>query len=145
MAITLRSQQELDLIDKVLGEHYQDQEALEDFRQAACIATLRKAEVRILKEFDGFCSENGIKYFLFGTTLQGAVAYNDFIPGDSTMSLGMLRSEYIRFVEAYSARKQKLGKEPFGFWRLRGFGMEPDYRHRLPRLVTKKPVPVEFQ
>ena len=144
MALTLRSQQELDLIDSVLGEHYQDQEALEDFRQAACIAALRRAEIRILKEFDAFCSDNGIKYFLYGATLKGAVAYNDFIPGDSTMSLGMLRAEYERFVEAYEARKQQLGKEPFGFWRLRGVGMEPDYLHRLPRLTTKKPVPVEF-
>ena len=67
---------------------------------------LQDALRELLEETDRVCREHGIRYFLAGGTLLGAVRHGGFVPWDDDMDLMMLREDYDRFLE--------LGPEAFG-------------------------------
>lgn len=60
---------------------------------------VQMAQLEIAKEIRRVCDENNIQYFLCFGTMLGAVRHQGFIPWDDDMDLGMLRSEYERFLE----------------------------------------------
>lgn len=61
------------------------------------LGSLRKLELDIVKEIDKICKENGIKYFLVGGSLLGAVRHQGFIPWDDDLDVGMLREDFEKF------------------------------------------------
>ncbi|MEY8562991.1 LicD family protein [Eggerthellaceae bacterium 3-80] len=55
---------------------------------------------QLLRDFDQFCQENDIAYWLEFGTLLGAVRHGGFIPWDDDVDLGMVRPEVARLEEA---------------------------------------------
>ena len=53
----------------------------------------------MLEWFHNFCADNGIRYFLIGGTLLGAVRHKGFIPWDDDIDVGLPRSDYNRLAE----------------------------------------------
>jgi lipopolysaccharide cholinephosphotransferase len=54
--------------------------------------------LRMLKIFDYLCVKHDVKYFLTGGSLIGAIRHKGFIPWDDDLDVGMIRSEYEKFL-----------------------------------------------
>jgi lipopolysaccharide cholinephosphotransferase len=53
----------------------------------------------IAREFDAFCAEHSITYYLMGGTALGAMRHGGFIPWDDDFDVFMDRSNYLKFLE----------------------------------------------
>lgn len=58
---------------------------------------IKDLELMMLKDIDELCQKNGIKYFLCGGTMLGAVRYGHSIPWDDDLDIGMLRKDFDKF------------------------------------------------
>jgi len=61
------------------------------------LETIRQLELEVLDEIDAICRRHGIRYFLAGGSLLGAVRHKGFIPWDDDLDVAMLREDYERF------------------------------------------------
>ena len=83
------------------------------------ICELQKIEFGILLDIDHFCRERGIRYFLCGGTLLGAIRHKGFIPWDDDIDIGMLRPDYERFLKEFTWPERSLvwhGNDPTYFF-----------------------------
>ncbi|MDR0531778.1 MAG: LicD family protein [Oscillospiraceae bacterium] len=55
--------------------------------------------LRIFLEFERVCKKHGLRYYLAGGTILGAVRHNGFIPWDDDMDITMPRPDYDRFLK----------------------------------------------
>ncbi len=65
------------------------------------IQQIQKALLEMLKDFDSFCGEHGLRYVLCGGTALGAVRHKGFIPWDEDVDLAMPREDYDRFEQLF--------------------------------------------
>ncbi len=63
------------------------------------VSAIHNIEVDILRTFVEFCDKHGLRYFLAGGTLIGAVRHQGFIPWDDDMDVSMPRKDFERFRE----------------------------------------------
>lgn len=66
------------------------------------ITRLREIQIEILDVVMSYCEDNGIKCWLNGGTLLGAVRHKGYIPWDDDIDLGMLRPDYDRFMAMFN-------------------------------------------
>lgn len=59
---------------------------------------VKEAELNILLYFKSVCEENGLKYYLHGGTLIGALRHHGFIPWDDDIDVAMPREDYQKFI-----------------------------------------------
>ena len=63
----------------------------------------------MLMFFDSFVNKVGIQYSVTSGTMLGAIRHGGFIPWDDDIDVGMIRSEYDRFVEVVTDMDMSLG------------------------------------
>lgn len=63
------------------------------------LATLHKVLHEILEEIIRVCEKHDISYFMIGGSAIGVFFYNDIIPFDDDIDIGMTRDNYERFLE----------------------------------------------
>ena len=71
---------------------------------------LQLSELKILIEFKRICEKLSLNYFLVGGTLLGAIRHHGFIPWDDDIDVGMLRSDFEKFI---TLAPSELGSEYF--------------------------------
>lgn len=60
---------------------------------------IKKIELDLLIELKNICTQLGLRYYLIGGTLLGAIRHQGFIPWDDDVDVGMPRSDYNRLIE----------------------------------------------
>lgn len=59
---------------------------------------MQEIELDMLIAFDAVCKKHGLRYYMDGGTLLGAMCYEGFIPWDDDIDLKMPRPDYERFL-----------------------------------------------
>lgn len=66
------------------------------------IRDIQLANLALLKELDYVCKCAGLKYWLDGGTLLGAVRHKGFVPWDDDIDTAMLREDYEKIIGAFN-------------------------------------------
>ena len=62
----------------------------------------------ILEAFQQYCDKEGLRYYMAGGTLLGAVRHHGYIPWDDDVDMMMPRSDYERFIHGYKNEQYKV-------------------------------------
>lgn len=62
---------------------------------------IHSVQSNILKRFRDFCDDNGLRYWLAGGTMLGAVRHKGFIPWDDDVDVYMPEPDYIKFMQLF--------------------------------------------
>ena len=87
---------------------------------------LKRTELDILRAIRDFCDAKGLKYFLCGGTLLGAVRHKGFIPWDDDIDIGLLRDDYETFLKEFPSD---------GRYRLITYKNNKEYRNPYAKVV----------
>lgn len=68
---------------------------------------IKKIELDILKDIHRVCENNGLRYYLAGGTLLGAIRHKGFIPWDDDIDILMPRPDYMKFIKIYENEGDK--------------------------------------
>lgn len=71
------------------------------------VENIQKEELKILCQFRDYCNNHGLRYYLEGGTLIGAIRHKGFIPWDDDIDTIMPRQDYERLI-------QLVKEEPIG-------------------------------
>ena len=63
---------------------------------------LKSIQLDLLQKTADFCEKNGLRYFLCGGTLIGAIRHKGYIPWDDDIDIAMPRPDYDRFVKSFN-------------------------------------------
>lgn len=66
------------------------------------IEEIREILLSLMDEIHAICEKRGIRYYLSGGTLIGAVRHNGFIPWDDDIDIYMPRPDYDKFMRIYA-------------------------------------------
>lgn len=92
------------------------------------LRSLQLVELDIIKLFAEICEKHGLRYYMVGGTMLGAIRHKGFIPWDDDMDVGMPRPDYERFIQIVRSEL------PPGYDFL-NYKQDKDYKRYFSRLV----------
>lgn len=101
------------------------------------IKEIQNVELDILDYVTEICRENGLRYFLAGGTLLGAVRHKGFIPWDNDVDISMPRPDYIKLIDIM----EKQSNERYRILRARD---DNDYYYPFAKVVDTKTKLIEL-
>ena len=68
---------------------------------------LKRRQIGILDAVAAFCDDQGIRYYLSGGTLLGAVRHKGYIPWDDDIDICMMREDYEKFLRVFNGSNER--------------------------------------
>lgn len=90
---------------------------------------IREIQLELMRYVSKTCETNGLRYYMCGGTLLGAVRHGGYIPWDDDVDLAMPMSDYLRFIEIVNAQKKYLSLNIYDY--------PDDYYNFFMRLMKK--------
>ncbi len=98
----------------ITGEEHNNEKNVAIY--AGKLGRIKDLELMMLKDIDALCEKHGIKYFLCGGTMLGAVRYGHSIPWDDDLDIGMLRKDFDKFRKVCLEEQNKDLYNYASFW-----------------------------
>ena len=99
------------------------------------IDLLHQIDLDIVKDVVSLCDKYGLKYYMLGGTMLGAIRHSGFIPWDDDIDLGMFRDDYERFLE--------LAAELPGNLKVENYRNTPSYQYYISRVLDTETIVIE--
>lgn len=96
---------------------------------------LCEIELGLLKKFDKFAQENGLRYWVMWGTLLGAVRHQGFIPWDDDIDISMPQKDYLRLIELMKENPERIEGT-----RLNSFEIDEGYTRPFAKLCDTRTV-----
>lgn len=84
---------------EILGEDFFKEEVRCDYLVSSEMKRIWAVLMDMYLSFAEVCENYGLKYFVLGGTMLGAARHNGFIPWDDDLDVGMMRSDYEKFLK----------------------------------------------
>jgi lipopolysaccharide cholinephosphotransferase len=110
-----------------MDENFYTEEERDGYKVSAEMKQIWATELNLLKELLRVCEKNGLKIWVEGGTMIGAVRHHGFIPWDDDIDTVMMRDDYDKLV----ALAPKEFKEPYFFQNIYS---DPYYNHQHSQL-----------
>ena len=89
---------------------------------------LHQVDLNIVKEVVAICEKHGLKYYMLGGTMLGAIRHRGFIPWDDDIDLGMPRKDYEEFLNIAP-------KELSAHLKVVNYRTNPEYHYYITRIL----------
>lgn len=100
------------------------------------IELLHDADLEIVKEVVELCNHHGLKYWMLGGTMLGAIRHKGFIPWDDDIDLGLPRKDYEKFLELAPNELSKNLK-------IVNYKLDPEYHYYITRVLDTETKVIE--
>lgn len=91
----------------ILGEDFFKEEVRCEYIVSAEMKRIWAVLLDMYLSFAEVCEKYGLKYFVIGGTLLGAIRHEGFIPWDDDLDVGMMREDYEKFLRIASNEFQE--------------------------------------
>jgi len=85
-----------------------------------------------IRDIDAYCDSWGIKYYMIGGTLLGAIRHGGFIPWDDDIDIAMRRDDYEKFISLWN-EKENNNERYF----LQNYRCDKTSMHTLTRVMIR--------
>lgn len=98
---------------------------------------LKSIQLDLLQKTADFCENNGLRYFLIGGTLIGAVRHKGFIPWDDDIDIALPRSDYDQFIKTFN--------QPNNYCQVKSISNDPDYALPFAKVYDNRTIVKQLQ
>ena len=142
--VAVISQEEKDLISETMGDVV-PVHLFDDYLKAAEVKAKRDILAKLLECFTSYCEDTGIRYFMMESSLQGVVAYQDYVPGSDRIEIGMLRADADRLLRLSDSqgRHNAASNSDKLDWEIAFYQDHSSVRRRFPVVKANGIFPVE--
>ena len=93
---------------------------------------LKIIQLDLLQKTTDFCDKKGLRYFLCGGTLIGAIRHKGYIPWDDDIDIAMPRQDYEKFAMTFN--------QPGNYYQVVSVNTDPNYAYAFAKVFDNRTI-----